>query len=116
VCFVVVNRGEVVVDCVANVVEKLSLFGALNVGHHIWFYFWGSDLEATGGIRAKQISPLRCEMTTKKADNGNSNARVLALRQARGQNDDRWEGGGIDSKFARWLSCSICCIYGEFVV
>jgi hypothetical protein len=27
VCFVVVNRGEVVVDCVANVVRKLSFSG-----------------------------------------------------------------------------------------
>jgi hypothetical protein len=30
VCFVVVNRGEVVVDCVANVVKKLSFFGFEN--------------------------------------------------------------------------------------
>jgi hypothetical protein len=27
-CSVVVNRGEVVVDCVANMVEKQSFFGA----------------------------------------------------------------------------------------
>ena len=55
VCFVMVNRGEVVVDCVANVVEKLSLFGALNVGHHFWFIFGGvSEL-----LQARDVSCLR---------------------------------------------------------
>jgi hypothetical protein len=44
VCFVVVNRGEVVVDFVVNVVRKWTLFGVRNVGHHserFFEVFWG---------------------------------------------------------------------------
>jgi hypothetical protein len=39
VCFVVVNRGEVVVDCVVNVVCWLSLFRRLKVGQVFNFIF-----------------------------------------------------------------------------
>src|ERR1700733_268037 len=43
-CFVVVNRGEVVVDCVANVVCWLSLFRRLRVGQLFQLYFWVGPL------------------------------------------------------------------------
>jgi hypothetical protein len=43
-CFVVVNRGEVVVDCVVNVVCWLSLFGRLKVGQLFQLYFWVGTL------------------------------------------------------------------------
>jgi hypothetical protein len=39
-CFVVVNRGEVVVDCVVNVVCRLPLFRRLKVGQLFQLYFW----------------------------------------------------------------------------
>jgi hypothetical protein len=39
VCFVVVNRGEVVVDCVVNVVCWLPLFRRLKVGQLFQLYF-----------------------------------------------------------------------------
>jgi hypothetical protein len=39
VCFVMVNRGESVVSCVANVVNYRTLFGAWNVGQLFWIFF-----------------------------------------------------------------------------
>jgi hypothetical protein len=44
VCFVVVNRGDVVVDCVVNVVCWLILFRRLNVGQLFQLYFWVGTL------------------------------------------------------------------------
>jgi hypothetical protein len=38
-CSVVVNRGEFVVNCVVNVVEKRSLFGVQKVGQGFELYF-----------------------------------------------------------------------------
>jgi hypothetical protein len=38
-CSVVVNRGEVVVNCAANVVEKQPVFGASKIGHDFGLYF-----------------------------------------------------------------------------
>jgi hypothetical protein len=55
--FVVVNRGEVVVDCVVNVVCWLPLFRRLKVGQLFQLYFWvgtlvqGSDSVATAFAR-----------------------------------------------------------------
>jgi hypothetical protein len=40
VCFVMVNRGEFVVDCVVNVVSLLSLFRGLKMGQLFELYFW----------------------------------------------------------------------------
>jgi hypothetical protein len=40
--FVVVNRGEVVVDCVADVVKKLSFFGFENWDTFSCFIFGGA--------------------------------------------------------------------------
>jgi hypothetical protein len=37
--FVVVNRGEVVVICVAKVVSKRSLFRGRKIGHSFQLYF-----------------------------------------------------------------------------
>jgi hypothetical protein len=39
VCFVMVNRGEVVVDCVVNVVCWLSLFRRRKIGQVFQLYF-----------------------------------------------------------------------------
>jgi hypothetical protein len=44
VCFVVVNCGEVVVDCVVNVVGRLPLFCRLKVGQLFQLYFWVGTL------------------------------------------------------------------------
>jgi hypothetical protein len=38
-CSVVVNHGEVVVDCVVNVVGGLTEFGSRNVGQGLRIYF-----------------------------------------------------------------------------
>jgi hypothetical protein len=40
VCFAVVNRGEVVVECVANVGCSPPLFGGLKIGQYFELYFW----------------------------------------------------------------------------
>jgi hypothetical protein len=50
VCFVAVICGEVVVDCVANVVNWRTLFGTLNVGH-LPESFFEDLLMASGPMR-----------------------------------------------------------------
>ena len=45
VCFVVVNRGEFVVDCVVNVVFFRPLFRGLNVGQLFTLYFLTGQVE-----------------------------------------------------------------------
>jgi hypothetical protein len=43
-CLCVVNRGEVVVECVANVVCCMPLFKGLKVGHLFQLYFHGPQI------------------------------------------------------------------------
>jgi hypothetical protein len=49
VCFVMVNRGEFVVDCVVNVVCWMSLFRGVKIGQVVELYFWMGICSGTGG-------------------------------------------------------------------
>jgi hypothetical protein len=51
-CLCVVNRGEVVVECVVNVVCCRSLFRGLKVGHLFQLYFQTADTEYRGFLSA----------------------------------------------------------------
>jgi hypothetical protein len=58
-CLGVVNRGEVVVECVANVVCCRSLFGGLKVGHLFQLYFQTADTDVRGFLFAQAIGTIR---------------------------------------------------------
>jgi hypothetical protein len=56
--------GEFVVECVANVVEKLRCFCVIKKGHHFEVYFWSDRLrlrwcfhQRTGVLTASELLP-----------------------------------------------------------
>jgi hypothetical protein len=62
VCFVMVNRGEFVVDCVANVVFLLSLFHGLKMRQLFQLYFLRGDVELKTALsRAAFMCGAECD-------------------------------------------------------